>query len=54
MTTAQASSRSLESRQAEKDLDRRYGRIAISALAAALPYRGETKNRAYAPVEPRD
>jgi len=54
MTTAQASSQSLESRQFEKDLDRRYGRIAISALAAALAYRGDTKNRAYAPAEARD
>ncbi len=54
MTTAQASSHSLESRQLEKELDRRYGRIAISALVAALRYRGETKNKAYAPVETRD
>ena len=28
------------------DLDRRYGRIAISALVAALPYGGESKTTA--------
>jgi hypothetical protein len=35
----------------EESLDRRYGEIGISALAAALRYLGETKNPAYAPVE---
>lgn len=54
MTIAQASSPSLESRQFEKELDRRYGRIAISALVAALRYRGETKNKASAPAETHD
>jgi hypothetical protein len=34
-------------------LDRHYGEIGISALAAALRYLGETKNPAYAPVEPQ-
>lgn len=33
------------------DLDRCYGRIGISAVAAALTYKGETKNSAYAPSE---
>jgi hypothetical protein len=38
------------------DLDRRYGEIGISALAAALRYGSDGKNPAYAPVasQPRD
>jgi hypothetical protein len=38
------------------DLDRRYGEIGISAVAAALHYRSDAKNPAYAPVapEPKD
>lgn len=35
------------------DLDRRYGRIGISAVAAALTYKGEAKNTVYAPSEER-
>ena len=31
-------------------LDRRYGQIGISAVAAAVRYQGATKNPAYAPV----
>jgi len=31
-------------------LDRRYGAIGISAVAAALRYQSEVKNPAYAPV----
>jgi hypothetical protein len=34
-------------------LDRRYGKIGISAVAAALPYQSDAKNPAYAPVIPR-
>jgi hypothetical protein len=34
-------------------LDRRYGKIGISAVAAALPYQSDPKNPAYAPVVPR-
>ena len=30
--------------RAEQSLDRRYGKIGISAVAAALRYRPETKN----------
>jgi hypothetical protein len=37
----------------DDSLDRRYGEIGISALAAALRYPGEMKNPAYAPVEPQ-
>lgn len=36
------------------NLDRQYGNIGISAVAAALPYQGEGKNPAYAPVKLRD
>jgi hypothetical protein len=36
------------------NLDRRYGKIGISAVAAALRYQGDAKNPAYAPVVPRD
>jgi hypothetical protein len=32
------------------ELDRRYGEIGISAVAAALHYRSDAKNPAYAPV----
>jgi len=32
------------------ELDRRYGEIGISAVAAALHYRSDSKNPAYAPV----
>jgi hypothetical protein len=31
-------------------LDRRYGEIGISAVAAAVRYQGSAKNPAYAPV----
>ncbi len=55
MNSAKASGQSLESRHPEADLDRRYGRIAISAVVAVLPYRSETKkNEVYAPVEAHD
>jgi len=35
----------------EMTLDEHYGRIGISAVAAALPYQSDAKNLAYAPVE---
>ena len=34
-------------------LDCRYGKIGISAVAAAMRYQSERKNMAYAPVAPR-
>jgi len=34
----------------ESSLDSRYGEIGIPAVAAALPYRSEVKNPAYAPA----
>jgi hypothetical protein len=48
MTTAKTTGDSVENRRPESDLGRRYGRIAISAVVAALPYRGETRNEASA------
>ena len=36
-----------------RDLGRHYRPIGIGAVAAALPYRGEVKNSAYAPARPR-
>lgn len=41
-------------RRTGEDLDRRYGKIGISAVAAALPYQSDAKNPAYAPVTPRE
>lgn len=46
MTTARTSGDRFENRRSDSDLDRRYGRIAISALVAALPYGGETRKPA--------
>jgi hypothetical protein len=37
-----------------QSLDRRYGKIGISAVAAAMRYQSEPKNMAYAPVAPRN
>jgi hypothetical protein len=34
------------------DLEKRYGEIGISAVAAAVRYQSERKNSAYAPVPP--
>jgi hypothetical protein len=43
-----------ENRRSEHELDHRYGRIAISALVAALPYGGETSKQASDhPSEPK-
>ena len=36
-----------------QSLDCRYGKIGISAVAAAMRYQSESKNMAYAPVVPR-
>jgi hypothetical protein len=40
-------------RRSELNLDSRYGEIGISAVAAALHFKCETKNPAYAPVVPQ-
>jgi hypothetical protein len=55
MNSASAPGERPEKRRAQVELDRRYGRIGISALAAALRYQGDGKNPAYAaPVGPRE
>ena len=36
-----------------QSLDCRYGKIGISAVAAAMRYQSERKNMAYAPAAPR-
>jgi hypothetical protein len=35
----------------ESNLDDRYGKIGIPAVAAAIAYQSDAKNSAYAPVE---
>lgn len=39
-----------EQRRERAELDARYGKIGISAVAAALRYGSDAKNPAYAPV----
>ena len=41
-------------KRGDENLDGRYGKIGISAVAAALQYQSDAKNPAYAPVVPRD
>lgn len=53
MTTANSTGDNRETRRPEADLGRRYGRIAISALVAALPYGGESKSKTPASPDPR-
>ena len=53
MTTANTTGESIEKRRSERELDRRYGRIAISALVAALPYGGESGKQAPASSDAR-
>jgi len=50
MTVSKPESSSSDNR-AGGELGRCYGQIGISAVAAALPYKGEGKNMAYAPCE---
>jgi ribosomal protein S12 methylthiotransferase accessory factor YcaO len=40
----------LNSQHDDANLDRRYGKIGISAVAAALHYQSDARNPAYAPV----
>jgi hypothetical protein len=47
---AQSHAASEELRREHTNLDNRYGRIGISAVAAALRYSEISKNPAYAPV----
>jgi hypothetical protein len=39
-------------RRERADLGARYGKIGISAVAAAVRYKSEARNPAYAPVTP--
>ena len=47
MTSERASA---DERRHRAALDARYGKIGISAVAAAVRYQGEAKNPAYAPA----
>ena len=42
-----------DSSRDETNLDRRYGKIGIPAVAAALAFPIDAKNSAYAPVDPK-
>lgn len=52
MKNAAADSAKNTAQEASKEtaLDRRYGAIGISAVAAAVRYQGDAKNAAYAPA----
>lgn len=45
---------SSEQRRERTELDARYGKIGISAVAAAVRYKSDSRNPAYAPVVQRD
>jgi hypothetical protein len=53
MTNARTPDEPRNKRQAEPDLDHRYGRIAISAVVAALPYGGDSKTKPSVAPDPR-
>ena len=48
--STQATSQKNNKQSGRSDLDRRYGRIGISAVAAALPYHSEGKKPVAKPV----
>ncbi|HVX91765.1 MAG TPA: hypothetical protein VG985_00940 [Xanthobacteraceae bacterium] len=52
MKTVDVSSIEPESMKNPLDLDARYLRIGISAVAAAVRYQSDSRNPAYAPSEP--
>jgi hypothetical protein len=52
MKTVDVSSIEPESMKNPLDLDARYLRIGISAVAAAVRYQSDARNPAYAPSEP--
>lgn len=52
MNSASAPGEKPEKGRPQAELDRRYGRIGISAVAAALRYQSDSKNPAYAPTHP--
>ena len=51
MTKKPTGSSNQNSRRSDVNLDSRYGAIGISAVAAALQFKCETKNPAYAPAD---
>jgi hypothetical protein len=51
---SQRESESAAKARSDANLDVRYGRIGISAVAAAIQYCPEQKNPAYAPAPARD
>jgi len=48
MTTNKGEDRNEESRRQNNNLDGRYGKIGLAAVAAAVRYKGESRNPAYA------
>lgn len=54
MTNEETTYQSMEGRKSQAELQNRYGRIAISAVAAALPYGGERKKQESAEAETRN
>jgi len=50
MTSKNAAGTAQNAQRTEAGLERKYGEIGISAVAAALRYKSATKNPAYAPV----
>ena len=42
-----------EQRRDRAEVDPRFGKIGISAVAAAMRYQSEIRNPAYAPAKPR-
>jgi hypothetical protein len=53
MTKRNTTPSNQDTRRAETNLDSQYGAIGISAVAAALQFKSEAKNPAYAPVVPQ-
>jgi hypothetical protein len=54
MATFKAVGRSSQGQDTRPELDRMYGRIRISAVVAALPYKGEAKPVPPAQPETKD
>jgi len=52
MKASKATEQSQDSKRHYSDLDSRYGKIGISAVAAALSYQGEQRNTAESPLTP--
>ena len=52
MTKRNTTPSNQDTRRAETSLDSQYGAIGISAVAAALQFKSEAKNPAYAPAVP--